>query len=117
VELVEKLPVTYLHVFPYSPRSDTAAIGLPDQVPPATAAARAGILRDQDAHNRRAFMEQNLGQIRPVLLEHQKDDGRWSGRTDNYLPVIVAGPEISRGRIVPVRLTAITNNVLEGESA
>jgi threonylcarbamoyladenosine tRNA methylthiotransferase MtaB len=116
VELVEQLPLTYLHVFPYSPRPDTAAVGLPDQVPPATAAARAGILRDLDAKKRRAFMEQNLTRIRPVLIEAQKSDGRWSGRTDNYLPVVVAGPGISRGRIVPVRLTAITEKVLEGES-
>ena len=31
-QLINKLPVTYLHVFPFSPRSGTPAATYPDQV-------------------------------------------------------------------------------------
>lgn len=45
VELVERLPFTHLHVFPYSPRPGTAAVRLPDAVAPAVARERAAELR------------------------------------------------------------------------
>ena len=43
--LVEELPFTYLHVFPYSPRSGTAAADLPDPVPERVSGERGRELR------------------------------------------------------------------------
>ncbi len=56
--LVRALPFTGLHVFPYSPRDGTAALRLPDAVPPRVARERAAELRELasalgDAHARR----------------------------------------------------------------
>ncbi len=115
LDLAEKLPLTYLHVFPYSPRPGTAATQMPGQVPPAVAAARARRLRDLDTVKRRAFMAQNLGQVRPVLIEGRPGRKTCSGRTDNYLLVVVPDAGHVVGQIVPVRLTAVTENVLQGE--
>ena len=36
---------------------------------------------------KRAFYESQLGQVRPVLFEQAKEDGRMSGFTDNYVRV------------------------------
>jgi threonylcarbamoyladenosine tRNA methylthiotransferase MtaB len=46
VRLVERLPFTYLHVFPYSPRPETAALKLQGHVPSSVAEARAAELRE-----------------------------------------------------------------------
>jgi threonylcarbamoyladenosine tRNA methylthiotransferase MtaB len=57
VALVRALPFTYLHVFPFSARPDTAAGRLPDPVPAAAIRARAAELRalglEQGAAHRR----------------------------------------------------------------
>jgi threonylcarbamoyladenosine tRNA methylthiotransferase MtaB len=45
-ELVEELPYTYLHVFPYSVRQGTCAAALPDRVPSTVAAVRSRELRE-----------------------------------------------------------------------
>ncbi len=44
-KLVEELPFTYLHVFPFSPRDDTVAAELPDPVPQRVAGERNRELR------------------------------------------------------------------------
>ena len=46
VALVDELPFTYLHVFPYSPRAGTAATELGDPVPQRIAGERARTLRE-----------------------------------------------------------------------
>jgi threonylcarbamoyladenosine tRNA methylthiotransferase MtaB len=115
LDLAAELPLTYLHVFPYSRRPGTVAATMAGQVPAAVAAARARRLRDLDAGKRRAFMESSLGQVRPVLIEGRPGRKMCSGRTDNYLPLVVPGADSKIGRIVPVRLTTIRGSVLEGE--
>jgi threonylcarbamoyladenosine tRNA methylthiotransferase MtaB len=43
--ILEELPFTYFHVFPYSKRSGTTAAKATDTVPPATIESRAAALR------------------------------------------------------------------------
>ena len=62
--LVEALPLSYLHVFPYSVRPGTAAAGLPGRVDVRTVAARARRLRELDTARRRAFREAMVGRWR-----------------------------------------------------
>ena len=45
IELIDRLPITYLHVFPFSPRKGTPAATLPDQVDAATIKNRSFRLR------------------------------------------------------------------------
>jgi threonylcarbamoyladenosine tRNA methylthiotransferase MtaB len=53
--LVERLPFTYLHVFPYSARPGTAATRLPDPVPSAVVRERAERLRELIATKSREY--------------------------------------------------------------
>jgi threonylcarbamoyladenosine tRNA methylthiotransferase MtaB len=106
-DLIQRLPLAYLHVFPYSKRPRTLAAGLHDQVPGPEVQKRAAILREIGLGKRRAFLESHLGQVRPTLVENTRDpeSGLARGLTDNYIRVLIADPDPPMGRIVPVRLT------------
>jgi threonylcarbamoyladenosine tRNA methylthiotransferase MtaB len=60
--LIDDLPFTYLHVFPYSARPGTPAAGMANQVPVHVARERSRILRDLADEKKRAFMRSFVGQ-------------------------------------------------------
>lgn len=101
------LPVTYLHVFTYSERPDTAAVNHSEQhnaVPPSERASRNRTLRELSRRKQTVFQERFRGQIRPVLWERNTWSGRMQGYTDNYIRV--SGPFDDRrvGLVEHVRL-------------
>ena len=93
-------PLTYLHVFPWSPREGTAACGLPGRVPGPVVRERARALRDAGAGLARRFREGQIGAVRPGLTL----DGGAVVATDNYLKVRVP-PAGAANRRVRVRIT------------
>jgi threonylcarbamoyladenosine tRNA methylthiotransferase MtaB len=83
--LVEDCGLTFLHVFPYSPRPGTPAARMP-QVSGAVIKERAKRLRavGDDALKRRLAFD--VGAMRSVLIESATQ-----GRTEHFVPVAVAG--------------------------
>jgi threonylcarbamoyladenosine tRNA methylthiotransferase MtaB len=81
--LVKSLPLSYLHVFTYSPRPDTPAAQMPGQVPQETMQRRSGALRAVSRRCWQDFSRQGLGRSHQVLLEKKAADG-WLGRTREY---------------------------------
>ncbi|MEZ4703818.1 MAG: tRNA (N(6)-L-threonylcarbamoyladenosine(37)-C(2))-methylthiotransferase MtaB [Bdellovibrionota bacterium] len=71
--LIESLPFTYLHVFPYSERPGTKAVCHTDDVPVLEKKRRSKILRDISARKQKEFFSSLLGQSFPVLLENRRD--------------------------------------------
>jgi len=69
VHLVEDLPFTYLHVFPYSLREGTAAVDLADPVPQRVAGERSRELRMLAQEKGRAYRTARLGGGATVVLE------------------------------------------------
>lgn len=81
--LVEELPFTYLHVFPFSPREDTVAAGLSDPVPQRIAGERARELRELAHEKGLAHRAGRSGGTATVVVE---GDGG-TGLTGDYLRV------------------------------
>lgn len=81
-QLIEELPFTYLHVFPYSPRDNTVAASLPDPVPQRVAGERARELRELAQTKADRYMADRVGEIVGVVPE-----GPGSGLTEDYLRV------------------------------
>jgi threonylcarbamoyladenosine tRNA methylthiotransferase MtaB len=114
--LVEALPVTYLHVFPYSPRPGTPAAALPP-MPGKVIQERARIMRELGQAKKMEFLEAQLGQIREVLVEGPAAPEGWlQGLSDHYLRVTFPGPPAMRNRRVMVRLRARQGEMLAGEA-
>lgn len=84
---IESLPVSRLHVFPYSERPGTAALHLPDPVPQAKKHRRVEQLIAISDTKLRQFLDSQHGAERPVLWEHTAHHGMMQGFTDNYVRV------------------------------
>lgn len=88
LDFIESLPVTRLHVFPYSERPGTAALMLPDPVEQAEKHRRVASLIDISDNKLREFLHSQKGRTLPVLWEHSLHDGnKIQGFTDNYIRV------------------------------
>jgi len=92
--LVDALPFTYLHVFPYSERPGAAAARLPEQVAPPVVRERARELRELGEAKARAYRATRLGQRADGVVS-----GRGSGKvellTEDYVSVYLPSNEWS----------------------
>tara|TARA_R110002110_G_scaffold56762_2_gene161000 strand:+ start:131 stop:1405 length:1275 start_codon:yes stop_codon:yes gene_type:complete len=110
MRLVDECGLTWLHVFPYSPRPGTPAARMP-QVARETARARARRLRAKGVEHVRVHLDQGLGATRPVLMETPV-----LGRTHQFAPVRVS-EAASAGEILALRLAAHDGKSFEGSRA
>jgi threonylcarbamoyladenosine tRNA methylthiotransferase MtaB len=113
--LVASLPVTYLHVFPFSPRPGTPAAALP-LLPGQEMQRRAGLLRDLGRLKKQTFLQAQKGRVLEVLVEGPAPQAGWlKGLSDNYLRVSFPGSPIWRNRRLPVRVLEVRDEILLGE--
>ncbi|MCU0603081.1 MAG: tRNA (N(6)-L-threonylcarbamoyladenosine(37)-C(2))-methylthiotransferase MtaB [Desulfobacterales bacterium] len=105
--LIEALPLTYLHVFPFSARPGTAAHGFAGKVPPERIKQRCGRLRQIGSRKRHGFHSSVVGRAVQVLTESRRDPktGLLKGVSSNYLPVLFEGGDALMNRLVMVRIT------------
>ena len=85
---IEGLPLSYLHVFTYSERKNTAAIAITPKVPPAEIKRRGKILQQISDQKKATFCHLFIGATRPVLFESDRHEGMIQGFTDNYIRVL-----------------------------
>lgn len=115
--LIEDLPVSYLHVFPYSARHGTPAAAFPGQVRKGVIKERAGQLRRLGQRKRISFHRSCLGKVFSVLTEGWESEAerRARGMTDNYLSVTFPAPRLPRDGMVPVRIVGQGGKSVLGE--
>ncbi len=105
---IESLPITRLHVFPYSERPGTAALQLGDSVENRERHRRVDMLMEISDRKLHSFLEKHKGKEAKVLWEHPQHGGdRMHGFTDNYIRVSAPlVPELIN-RVSPVILRDI----------
>ncbi len=84
---LNELDISYLHVFTYSERDNTAATEMEGVVPMNIRNKRSKMLRGLSVKKRRAFYEKQLGRERTVLFESENKLGYIHGFTENYVKV------------------------------
>ena len=89
--LIDRLPFTALHVFPYSARPGTAAVRLKGAVPSAVARARASELRALGAEKTLKYRTARAGGACDVVMTE-----RGKGLTEDYLSVTVTDSSFQR---------------------
>ncbi len=104
----ESLPVSRFHVFPYSERPGTKALGISHQVSQEDKHRRVAMLTKLSDEKLRDFSRRFFGSERPVLWEHpdSEEEGVMYGHTDNYLRV--------RAKASPSLYNTITPALLSG---
>ena len=104
---LDSLPVTQLHVFPYSERPGTAALSIPYVVDDREKKHRAHKLLKLSDEKTRAFYAEHIGQEADVLFEKAARGKAMHGFTDNYIRVELSPDQAKEeydNKILRVRL-------------
>ncbi len=112
LQLLKSLPITYLHVFPFSPRKGTPASRFSDQIPPGTIKKRCKELRELGRRKKLEFWREQQGRIAEVIIEERKDFASHplKGISSNYIPVLIDGKNYFKNFLAKVRLDEVKEN-------
>ncbi len=105
-DLIKSLPITYLHVFPFSPREGTPAAGFPGRIGHAIIKSRCKKMRDLGIKKKTAFYKSMIGRSTQVLIEGKNDrtSGSLKGLTKSYVPVLVDSKENIQNTVIHVKI-------------
>jgi threonylcarbamoyladenosine tRNA methylthiotransferase MtaB len=113
LRLLEELPFSNIHPFPFSPRPGTRAAGFPDPVPVSIRRERVRELLALKARKRVAFASAFPGREAEVLIEGKGNKGASIGWTAEYLEARVTNAPPPRS-LVRIRVTRVLGDILEG---
>ena len=111
-EFLNQLDVSYLHVFTYSERANTAAIEMDGVVPIKERQKRTTMLRNLSEKKKRYFYESQIGKKWNVLFEEDIENGNMHGFTENYVRVQAKYDPILINENKEVILSELTNEGL-----
>ena len=101
--LLEKLNISYLHVFTYSERDNTTSQKIPAKINPSTKAIRRDKLKRLSAQKYQKFINKNIDRELNILFE-KYSDGILSGWTENYIRVNVESKKNYTNQIKAIKL-------------
>ena len=117
VQLLEELPFSDLHVFPYSSRPGTRAAGMPGHLSAHIVTERAARLRSIAKLKKRKFLERFVGREIPVLVQGYNDaSGVCRGLSRNYISVSFPGEKLHVNEEVSVLINGCNGEVCSGSS-
>lgn len=99
-KLIQDLPFSNLHVFPYSIRKNTRAAAMDNHIPHKIAKERTDKLIKLGNQKKQAFAESFIGKEVTILTEKIKNDGTASGWTEEYVATTIKQPNLSPNQIV-----------------
>lgn len=111
--LIHDLPVSYLHVFPFSPRQGTPASKRTDKVSTTVITKRAKSMRELGNVKKTEFYHRFIGRTVEILIESSRDKktGNLKGLTSNYIPVLLDGPDLLKNKLVHVKIETMNKNL------
>lgn len=115
MNFVKSLPISRLHVFPYSERPGTKALEITPVVSQQAKHERVKEMMDISAAKLAEFAAEYKGTVRKVLVEHSSKNGFMWGFTDNYLKVKLPADSRLANKIVDVRIGGYSDEEVEGE--
>ncbi len=89
--LIERLPFTSLHVFPYSPRPGTSSLRLAGQVKSQDVARRAEAVRDVSQRKALNYSQLRINSLADVIVTKAGE-----GLTEDYISVAISDPAMRR---------------------
>lgn len=107
-DLIDSLGVTYLHVFPFSPRHGTPAAKFKNRVPDPIVKERCKRLRKLGEEKKERFYQANMHRLVKVLIEKSDDKtGDARGISENYIPVMLPNTGLQENALVAARIQSI----------
>ena len=105
-QMIRRAGITYLHVFPFSPRTGTPAARM-RQIDGDTIRRRARELREDGTIRMQQFLDNAVGSLDQMLVE-----GGNSGHGRNYAKMRLQGDFIDRGALLDVKINGRDDDTL-----
>jgi threonylcarbamoyladenosine tRNA methylthiotransferase MtaB len=113
--LLDDLDISYLHVFPYSPREGTRAAAMEGQIPDGAKKARVRRLKALDTRKRDLFARRFIGEQLTIIPEGKMDrKGLMKGFSQNYLPVYIPFDKRLENNLLEVKIRGMEDGRLIG---
>ena len=112
--MLEELPITYMHIFPYSKRPNTPAALMQGQVPDQIKRERFNELKRIHIAKKSGYMKDHLARTLEIIIEERCREDAVIGTASNYLKVRVPSENHIKKSCVSVRITGIEDDVLTG---
>ncbi len=103
-DFINSLPITQLHVFPYSERPGTKALNIPYVVDEKEKKHRSKLMLDLSERKTLDFYKSHIGTEALVLFEHARKGMPMHGFTENYIRVEMPSQSDLDNKIVKVQL-------------
>ena len=113
-EFLKNQDVSYLHVFTYSERENTKALGFKPIVPLKERSYRSKLLRELSDKKKSQFYKKSIGKTRPLLVEKSKNSILF-GYTDNYIKTRIYGENSLENTIQRVNILDFVGDYMLGE--
>jgi len=115
IQLLKDLPISDLHVFPYSSRPGTKAADMTGQLSPQIIKERAAIIRDLAVIKKANFMERFVGSELEVLVQgYNRNTLQCNGLSRNYIGVNFSGSAEMVNQEKTIQITSCDVNKCSG---
>lgn len=105
------LDINYLHVFTYSERANTKALEIRPVVAARDRNERSRMLHILSDKKKRAFYEQHLDKVYPVLFEEGDSRDTMNGFTSNYIKIVARYDPLLINDVLEVRLKSVSQDM------
>lgn len=112
--LLECLPISYMHIFPFSARPGTAASKMPDNTPSSLKKERVHVLESLNKRKKTEHMLKQVGKTLDVLVEKSSGDDICCGTTRNYLKILLPSNNYPCGSLIYARIEGLKEGKLTG---
>jgi threonylcarbamoyladenosine tRNA methylthiotransferase MtaB len=113
VKFLEQLPLSYLHVFPYSKRPLTRAAHMSDQINEHVKKNRVKKLMEISERMKKDYISNIIGTTVNVIVENKTAiNGLYSAISDNYLRILVKSTSLITGHSIKVKVISLTDKGL-----
>lgn len=113
-KLINDLPFSYLHIFPFSPRINTEAFRMTNSLSHNTVKNRIETLSALNKLKKHIYLQNQINRTLDIILEENISDNFSLGTSGNYIKFIVPSNDYHKGSLVYVRSMRIANDYLEG---
>jgi threonylcarbamoyladenosine tRNA methylthiotransferase MtaB len=113
-KLIEDTPISYIHVFPFSPRKGTRAFEMKPRVNDFIKKERCKTLRSLGKRKKSEYMLKQAEEMLDLLIEEIEEDGACVGTTGNYLRARAYLDNPRLKDVVYVRMAEVRDETLIG---
>jgi threonylcarbamoyladenosine tRNA methylthiotransferase MtaB len=114
LSVVNDLPFSYLHIFPFSERPDTEAYKMNNRTTKHIIKKRIEKISHLNKAMKYAYMKKQINKTFDIIVEDKINENTVTGTSSNYLKIRAGLKRYMKGSIARVRLTKICNEILEG---